>query len=77
MSTKADRGFHMNPFNYWFKTNQTLNNFIENYYKTHINLIEDKELLEDSILLFKEGNASEKMQVLTLLSFIKQFLNSK
>ena len=51
--------------------------FIQKYYIDHINLIEDTELLKDCKMLFKEGTVTEKMQVLTLLSFIKQFLNSK
>nr|WP_319572703.1 asparagine synthase-related protein [uncultured Draconibacterium sp.] len=62
----------MNPYDYWYKTNQQLKEYLQTYFDTHINLIEDKELMHDSKALFLGGTTIEKSQVLTLLSAIKQ-----
>ncbi len=62
----------MNPYNYWLKSNIVLQQNIENYFKEHIDLISHKELKKDCEDLFTNGQANEKMAVLTLLSAIKQ-----
>ena len=64
---------HMNPFNYWIKTNDTLKEYLNNYFENHLNLVAETELKKDCENLFQNGNAVEKMQVLTILSAIKQF----
>jgi asparagine synthase (glutamine-hydrolysing) len=63
----------MNPFDYWYRNDIRLRTHFEEYYKNHIDMITDKELKEDCSYLFKKGNTREKMQVLTILSAIKQF----
>ena len=67
----------MNPFNYWLKTNDRLDGYLNNYLYEHLDLLSNMELKKDSDELFRNGNAVEKMQVLTLLSAVKLFkLNS-
>jgi len=64
---------HMNPFDYWIKTNDELKCFFVDYYKKYINLVRDGELREDLANHFTHGRGIEKIQVLSLLSAIKTF----
>ena len=48
---------------------------MDNYYKNNIELLKDAKLKQDAIELYNNGNANEKIQVITLLSFIKKFLD--
>lgn len=62
----------MNPFEYWWKTNKTLQKKINSIFNENIRILEDyPELLEDSKYLFKEGSLLEKTQVITLLKGIE------
>lgn len=65
---------HMNPLDYWLSKNNELRAYYDNYFNEYNYLIEEKELAEDLKLLYKEGTATEKNQVITLLSFVK-YLN--
>lgn len=69
MNTKK----HMNPFDYWYRTNENLKNFIDSTFKENISLLENNELKKDYQKLFKEGNTLEKSQVLTLLEVIRYY----
>lgn len=64
---------NMNPYNYWYKTNSDLRVKFDDYFNTHLDIITNKELKSDCISQFIKGSAVEKMQVLTLLSAMKQF----
>ena len=66
---------HMNPFQYWYNTNNTLKLFINNYYLINIDRVEDLELKNDVIDLFYKGSVLNKLQVISLLSAIKRFFN--
>lgn len=66
----------MNPHQAWYITNPRLNKFINQYLDEHICLLDDfHELQRDSLLLFQNGNVEEKLQVLSLLSAAKMFMN--
>ncbi|MGB4375150.1 MAG: asparagine synthase, partial [Defluviitoga tunisiensis] len=69
MNTKK----HMNPFDYWYRTNENLKNFIDSTFKENISLLENNELKKDCQKLFTEGNTFEKTQVLTLLAAYKYY----
>lgn len=69
MNTKK----HMNPFDYWYRTNENLKNFIDSTFKENISLLENNELKKDCQKLFTEGNTTEKTQVLTLLAAYKYY----
>ena len=69
MNTKK----HMNPLDYWYRTNENLKNFIDSTFKENISLLENNELKKDCQKLFTEGNTIEKTQVLTLLSAYKYY----
>lgn len=62
----------MNPFEVWYRTNASLAQFTGNYFNNHLDLITDKTLKTDCEYMFKTGTFIEKLQVLTLLSFLKQ-----
>lgn len=62
----------MNPFNYWYKTNDSLKETFEDYYKRHIDLLSHHpELHRDVEKMFNEGSPLEKTQPLTLLAAMK------
>lgn len=64
----------MNPLDYWYNNNEDLNKFLDNYFKDNINLLDKyKELKNDCVYLYKEGNTIEKIQVLTLLSAMRLY----
>lgn len=64
---------NMNPINYWYKNNNDLREFFLNTFNENISLISDKELKNDCQILFKEGNITEKAQVLTFLGTYKYY----
>ena len=63
----------MNPLDYWYKTNNDIKQFQDNYFDENISKIGIQKLKEDCEMLYKTGNAIEKNQVLTLLSAIKLY----
>lgn len=60
--------WHMNPFNYWYRTNEELRDFLDGYYTQNIHLIKNENVKNMCNLLFEKGNVIEKTQVLTLLA---------
>jgi len=65
---------HMNPLDYWYQTNQSLRNFMDEYYETNIVLLDGfVELKKDCEFLYSKGSNVEKNQVLTLLSVMKLY----
>ena len=75
MKAKFNKKANMNPMQYWYETNKDLKQIMDNYYKNNIELLKDAKLKQDAIELYNNGNANEKIQVITLLSFIKKFLD--
>ena len=64
---------NMNPFNKWYNENESLRNFINDYIKDNFWLLEKyPEISKDCEILVREGNVTEKTQVMTLLNFIKR-----
>lgn len=71
---KFNKQYNMNPMQYWYDTNPTLKNIMDKYYKQNIDLLkENDELKQDMIELYENGIATEKIQVITVLSFINKF----
>lgn len=64
MNTK----WHMNPLDYWYRTNSDLRIFINGYYLQNINLLTSGKVKSMCKELFEKGNLVEKIQVLTLLA---------
>lgn len=60
--------WHMNPLDYWYKTNRDLRIFINEYYLQNINLLTSGKVKSMCKELFEKGNLVEKIQVLTLLA---------
>ncbi len=63
----------MNPFQYWYNTNETVHQYIEQYFRENIDLILDKEIRQDCEHLFTTGNIYEKAMVISLLAVIKLY----
>jgi len=65
---------NMNPFEYWYNTNDELRNIIDEYYQHNIGELSlFPELEEDCRNIFQNGSASEKLQVLTLAGMLKMY----
>ncbi len=62
---------HMNPLDYWYNTNLELRNGLDEYFEKNIKQVDDDELLKDLMQLYHNGNAVEKVQVISLVSAIK------
>ena len=63
---------HMNPFDYWYQTNQDVKDFMDSYFQININsLSEFSELQKDCIKMYNNYKVTEKTQVLTLLAVMK------
>jgi len=73
VSSNMETPYHMNPFDYWYKTNYELRNYMDNYHKKTIVLIEDPKLKHDVAEMYNKGNTMEKTQVLTLLSILQNY----
>ncbi|MDR2824141.1 MAG: hypothetical protein LBB41_02955 [Prevotellaceae bacterium] len=62
----------MNPFDYWLKENISLKNYIENYFKENIFILNNyPKLQKDCRFAFETGNAQDKFVVLTLIAAVK------
>lgn len=69
---------NMNPFEFWYQTNFEMSNFINNYFKENIYILDGYKQLQDDVdRMFSNSNAREKMQILTLLSACKQLFKEK
>lgn len=64
---------NMNPLGYWYDTNLQLKNVLDEYFKKHIGLVDDKELQKDLKELYLHGKVVEKVQVISLLAAITSF----
>ena len=74
---RLSRLYSMNPIELWYRSNPSLRNHLQNVYDGNIEeLSNNKELMQDCIKQYNEGNFAQKMQVLTLLRSI-QILNLK
>jgi len=62
---------NMNPLDYWYKNNDDLKDFIDNYYKENISLIPNIKIKKHCIELFNNYKVVEKIQVISLLSSVK------
>ncbi|QZE15295.1 hypothetical protein K4L44_05530 [Halosquirtibacter laminarini] len=63
---------YMNPIQFYYNTNVSLQIWMKHYVETHIDLLDfDKRLKQDCLDLFHSGNCMEKSLSITLLSFIK------
>ncbi|MBE6055082.1 MAG: hypothetical protein E7212_14505 [Clostridium sartagoforme] len=64
---------NMNPFNKWYNENESLRNFMNDYIRDNFYLLDNyHELKKDCEIIAKEGNVTEKTQVMTLLNFMKR-----
>lgn len=72
----ASQSNNMNPFDKWYSTNESLRNFINEYLKENLYLLDGyKELKSDCEKLINTNRVMEKTQVMTLLNFIKRINN--
>jgi asparagine synthase (glutamine-hydrolysing) len=62
----------MIPFDYWYKNNHSLREYVNTYYKEQRDLLDDYgDLRRDCESLFMDGNMMEKTQVMSLLQAMK------
>ncbi len=64
----------MNPLGYWYETNERVRNYMDTYYKEHIELLTDyPELKKDSADLYGKRGIIEKIAVLSLLGVMSVY----
>lgn len=64
----------MNPMDKWLRENETLQKFVEGYYKEHIEKVRkvlSSKLSEDIEELYEQGSMGEKTQIFTAMSAIE------
>lgn len=66
----------MNPYVFWYNNNETLRKFFEQYFFKKIELLDEKELKKDARALFKNGNFTEKTQVISLLRAVDMYIKN-
>ncbi len=63
---------NMNPVDYWYYGNPELKTFMDSYWETNKDVIEDKQLLTDMTYLYEDCKATyDKLQPLTLIAAYK------
>lgn len=65
---------HMNPLDYWYRTNSDLRTYLDMYFDDNIDLLSfDNELKNDCTTMYKNHSNIEKNQVITLLGVMKRY----
>lgn len=65
---------HMNPIEYWYRTNISLKTFLDNYFKDNIDRLDQfPELKTDCEKLYTDYSCIERNAVLTLLAVMKNY----
>jgi len=65
----------MNPLDDWYRNNPEIKSFMDHYFEDNVQLVTNHQLKNDCRSLYENGVASEKIQVLTLLSALKLIYN--
>lgn len=74
---KANRN-NMNPYDYWYETNEKVRNLIQELYdEASSSLSERSEIKRDIKRLFDEGECREKIQALSVLYGIREFCSNE
>jgi len=76
LKDKMNTSFHMNPFDYWYNTNNDLKTYMDSYFDENIINIDDSILNQDLKEMYNEGSTIDKTQVLTFLSMYKNYFTS-
>lgn len=63
---------NMNPVDYWYYGNPELKAFMDDYWRTNKNVVDDKQLLTDMTYLYEDCKATyDKLQPLTVVAAYK------
>ena len=65
-------GTSMNPEDEWFAQNPSLHQWADAYLRTNMSLLDGFPEVQKKALAFSHGNATERMQVLSLLACLRQ-----
>lgn len=64
----------MNPEDYWYKRDKSIQQFVQEYYDNNINNpVLDEAFKKDISGLFREGNIAEKSMALTVLAMVRKY----
>lgn len=64
----------MNPMEYWYEKDNHVREFVELYYQKTIDFVKNQEIKCHLENIYREGNAKDKMNMLTVLSIYKQYI---
>ena len=66
---------HMNPYQYWYETNEHLRNFICDYFDENIHIVGDyPELYKEACTMYNSNNAINKLMAISLLATVKTYI---
>ena len=71
---KLENGRSMNPIDSWLAGNQSLHEYIDNYFKANIDKCDKIGMRETISSFYDAGTSFEKLQVISLLAGIR-YLN--
>ena len=77
-STQEEKNtsYNMNPYDFWYLTNNELKNFMDSYWMKYKTCVLDPQLLADMTFLYEQSpDVLDKLQCLSVLSLMK-LLNS-
>lgn len=66
----------MNPFKYWYNTNNGFKEFVENYFNKNIKLIKNSKIKKRLIKQFDSDNISIKLSIISILAFYKLYFKN-
>jgi asparagine synthase (glutamine-hydrolysing) len=70
----TDSRHHMNPIDFWMRSNLSISKYFEKFINAHLVLLSPHtELQRDTKTLFETGSAMEQIQVVSLLTAMKEF----
>ena len=74
INARFRKNCNMNPVQYWYESNNDLKDKLDEYYRSNIHLMNEfKELQADMTNLYNFGTAIEKVQVISVLMFMKKY----
>lgn len=78
IKSKINKNNNMNPVQYWYNSNLELKSKMDKYFSDNIYLMNNyKNIQNDMDNMYKTGTAMEKIQVISVLTFMKKYFKER
>ena len=78
IKSKINKNNNTNPVQYWYNSNLELKNKMDKYFNDNMYLMDNyKNIQTDMDNMYKTGTAMEKIQVISVLSFMKKYFKER